>query len=66
MNSTQTFIIFCIEAYKKEKKITGKEVILEFKKYNVFNFLSIFYDILHSQSMKYIVDEINEFIKSSK
>ena len=66
MNSIQIFILFCLEAYKNEKKITGKEVLSEFEKYNVFDFLSNFHDILHTQSMKYIIDEINEFIKNRK
>ena len=66
MNSIQIFSIFCLEAYKNEKKLTGKEVLSEFRQYNVFDFLTNFYDILHSQSMKYIVDEINKFIKAGK
>ena len=66
INSTQIFILFCLEAYKNEKKLTGKEVVSEFKRYNVFDFLSNFYDILHTQSIKYTVDEITEFVKTSK
>ena len=66
MNPTQTFIIFCLEAYKNNKKMKGKDALSEFKKYRVFDFLSDFYDILHTKSMKYIVDEINEFIKNRK
>ena len=66
MNSTQTFIIFCIEAYKNKKKMTGKDVLSEFEKFNIFVFLSDFYDILHTQSMKYIIEEISEFIKKRK
>ncbi len=66
MNSEQEFILFCIEAYKIEKKINGTKALAEFKKHNVFDFLNDFYDILHTQSMKFIIDEIDEFVKSKK
>ena len=66
LSKEQEFIIFCLEAYKNKKNITGKKAINDFKKYNVLEFLESSFDILHSQSMNYITDEINEFIKNKK
>ncbi len=66
MISEQEFILFCIEAYKIEKNIKGTKVLAEFKRHNIFDFLNDFYDILHTQSMKFIIDEIDEFVKSKK
>jgi len=62
----QEFVIFCLEAYKIAKKKSGKNALNDFKKYNVLEFLESSFDILHSQSMNYITDEINEFIKNKK
>ena len=62
----QEFVIFCLEAYKNAKKISGKNALNDFKKYNVLEFLESSFDILHSRSMNYITDEINEFIKNKK
>ncbi len=66
LSSIHTFIIFCLEAYKIENKITGQNALNDFEKYNIFNFLESAYDVLHTQSMKFIVDEINEFIKNER
>ncbi len=66
LSPEQEFIIFCVENYKIKKKISGIDVINNFKKYNVFEFLEDSFDILHSQSMNYIIDEINEFINKQK
>lgn len=62
----QEFVIFCLEAYKTSKKISGKEALNDFEKYDVLEFLESSFDILHSQSMTYIIDEISEFIKNKK
>ena len=66
LNSKQTFIIFCVEAYKNKNKIEGKKALYLFKKYKVFDFLENFYDILHTQSMDYIIEEINKFIRQGE
>ncbi len=62
----QEFMIFCLEAYKNAKQITGKNALNEFRKYNVFEYLENSFDILHSQGLNYITDEINEFINNQK
>jgi len=59
----QTFIIFCIEAYKQKNNISGKEVLNDFEKYEVFNFLEHAFEVLHTQSKNYIISEIEEYIK---
>jgi len=46
-----------MEAYKNEKGISGAEALLDFKKYNVFNFLESGFEVLHTQSKKYIIDD---------
>jgi len=66
LNSIQTFIIFCMEAYKNEKSISGSELLLEFNKYNVFKFLEDGYEILHTQSINYIIEEISDYNKQRK
>lgn len=65
-SSIQTFIIFCLEEYKNKKEMSGKNALNDFVNYNVFEFLESSFDILHSQSMNYIIDEINEFINNQK
>ncbi|MCL2391842.1 MAG: DUF3791 domain-containing protein [Oscillospiraceae bacterium] len=42
----------------------GDEVISLFIQYGVFDYLTSFYDVLHSFGEKYIVENIDEFILS--
>ncbi len=66
LTKIQEFAIFCMEAYKTKYKLSGTEILNIFQKYNVFNFLESSYDLLHTQSMDYIVSEIYEYINNRK
>jgi len=66
LNSIQTFSIFCMEAYKNEKRINGSELLIEFNKYNVLKFLEDGFEVLHTQSINYIIKEISDYIKQRK
>jgi hypothetical protein len=62
MSDTAYFKVFCIERYKNEHKLKGSEVIQLFKEYGVFDYLTSFYDVLHTFGDRYIVADIDEFI----
>lgn len=64
MSNTLKFKIFCIEQYKNEHHLLGKDVVQLFKNYEVFAYLSEFYDVLHSFGAKYIVEDIDLFIEA--
>lgn len=66
LNKIETFIIFCIEAYRNKLGLSGSDVINDFNRYNVFEFLENGYEVLHTQSMDYITEEIQEFIRARK
>ena len=57
------FIIFCLESYKIENKLTGKEVFDIFDKYDVFSYLTKGYDMLHTQGGPWLVNDIEQYIK---
>jgi len=62
MSKTAHFKVFCIERYKNEHHMKGKEVFRIFKEYGVLDYLTSFYDVLHTFGDKYIVADIDEFI----
>lgn len=64
LNKKQAFIIFCMEAYKNKYDLSGEVVLNLFQKFEIFSFLENGYDVLHTQSMDYIVSEIYELIKN--
>lgn len=57
------FIVFCIEVFKEENKLIGKEVYELFEKYGVLKYLHDGYDMLHTQGDGWIMNDINEFLK---
>lgn len=64
MNKKLQFIIYCIEEYKNAKNMTGKEIINLFEKYHLYEYIKDFYEVLHVTGPKYIVEDIDLYIKS--
>lgn len=64
MSKELPFIILCIEEYKNSKHLTGKEVVDLFNKYLVFDYIRSFYEVLHTTGSKYIVNDLDVYIKS--
>lgn len=62
MTQTLQFKIFCIEQYKNTHNLGGAEVMRKFRDYGVFEYITSFYDVLHSTGGKYIVEDIDMFI----
>ncbi len=66
MSKTLEFKAFCFEAYRAEKKLTGKETMALFKQYGVLDYLGTCYDVLHTTGRAYIVEDIDLFIENRK
>ena len=71
MNSKRTqdiayFVSFCIEQYKSAKGLTGAEAMHLLDQYGVLDYLSEHYEILHTQSRQWLLEDIDEFIKLRK
>lgn len=60
------FVSFCIEQYKNAKHLTGAEALQLLDKYKALDYLSEHYEILHTQSRQWILEDIEEFIKLRK
>ena len=60
------FLSFCIEQYKNTKGMDGAEVIETFAKYDVFDYLNTHFEILHTQSRQWILEDIDEYINLRK
>jgi len=66
LEKEKLFFIFCAENYRRLKSIEATEVHALFQKYGVYNFLKQNYEVLHSQGEKYILNEIEIYIKKHK
>lgn len=60
------FISFCIEQYKVHVSISGAEVLDLFDRYGVMEYLVSNYEILHTQSRQWLLEEIDEYIRQRK
>ncbi|MBD5366666.1 MAG: DUF3791 domain-containing protein [Bacteroides sp.] len=57
------FIAFCIEMYKKSHSLTGISANNIFMKNDLHDYLAENFDVLHTQSPRWILEEIDEVIK---
>lgn len=64
MSRTLEFKVFCFEAYRAEKKLTGYQAMELFKKYDILKYLGECYDVLHSTGRQYIIEDIDLFINA--
>ena len=64
MSKTLEFKVFCFEAYRAEKKLSGKETIKLFMQYGVMDYLDRCYDVLHTTGREYLIEDIDLFIKA--
>lgn len=64
MSKELPFIVLCIEEYRHNKGMTGKEAIELFNRYSVCEYIKSFYEALHTTGTKYIVNDIDLYIKS--
>lgn len=60
------FYSYCLEMYAREKKLTGLQAFALFKRYDVDEYLTNHYDLLHTQGTGYVVDEIDRIIQRRK
>ena len=66
MSNTLQFKAFCFEAYRADKKMTGRATMQLFKKYGVLDYLGACYDVLHTTGRQYLVEDIDGFIAARK
>ena len=62
MSNTAHFKVFCLERYKSEHNMNGKDTFRLFKEYGVLDYLGTYYDVLHTFGEKYIIADIDKFI----
>ena len=60
------FISFCIEQYKKKNSMQGREVMELFDRYGVLQYLSEHFEILHTQSWQWIMEEALTYLNYIK
>lgn len=60
------FLSFCIEQYKTAKGTNGAEAMRRLDSYGVLDYLAEHYGVLHTQGHRWLVAEMDEYIKLRK
>lgn len=60
------FISFCIEIYKGKMHLSGAEAMRQLDEFGVLKYLNDNYEVLHTQSRQWILEDIEEFIQLRK
>lgn len=59
------FVTFCIEQFKAAKSMDGAKVASLFFENGVTKYLSDNYNVLHTQSSQWLVEEIDHYLKTN-
>jgi len=64
MNPEVKFLAYCIEIYKADKQISGRQAYERFRHYGVLDYIIDCYGALHTTGAEYTIDSIDKFIES--
>ncbi len=60
------FYTYCLENYAIHKQISGMRALVDFKETGADKYLIDNYDMLHTQGMDYVLDDIQRYIDKRK
>ncbi|MBQ3186752.1 MAG: DUF3791 domain-containing protein [Alistipes sp.] len=60
------FLAFCIEQYMNEKELSHEETMSLLTECGALDYLAEHFEILHTQSRQWIIEDIDEYIKERK
>lgn len=60
------FVAFCVEMYKNAHNLAGADASGYLSEHGVMDYLAEHYDVLHTQSPAWILEEIESYIQDSQ
>lgn len=64
MSKETNFLIFCMERYRYDKGMSGKEVAAFFEKYRLYDYVRRYFPVLHTMGDKALIEDIDDYIRS--
>ena len=62
MSKEADFLIYCMERYCYLKKLSGADVAKIFEKYDIYGYITKYFEALHTMGDNYIVQDIDDYI----
>jgi len=63
MSKENRFFLYCLECYKAEKHMSGREVLSLFNRTGVREYIVACFDALHTTGQKFLMEDIDSFIR---
>ena len=64
MSKESSFLIYCMERYRYFKGLSGTDVAKTFDKYDIYGYITRYFEALHTMGDQYIVQDIDDYISS--
>lgn len=62
MSKEGNFLVYCIERYRYFKNLLGAEASEIFDKYNVYDYITEYFESLHTMGDDLIIQDIDDYI----
>lgn len=62
MSRESNFLIYCMERYRRFKGLSGSDVAKMFEQYNVYRYITKYFESLHTMGDLNIVQDIDDYI----
>lgn len=66
MSREATFLIYCMERYRFWKKLSGAEAAQLFERYNVFDYITKYFESLHTMGDFCLIQDIDDYIGTKR
>lgn len=62
MSEEGAYMVFCMELYRREKRLTGTQVAELFAHYSVYDYIRKYFGSFHTMSEKLVFQDIDAYI----
>ena len=66
MSKEAKFLVYCMERYRHFEGLSGSEVAELFEKYGIYDYITKYFEALHTLGDDYIIQDIDDYINSIK
>ena len=66
MSKESKFLVYCMERYRHFEGLSGSEVAELFEKYGIYDYITKYFEALHTMGDDYIIQDIDDYIDSMK
>lgn len=66
MSASGAFLIYCIELYRRARRLTGRDAYDLFRRTGADEYVCASFGALHTMGDRYIISDVEEFMRSAE